>query len=828
MAFYPLNTPFINYYFYKAPFINDAYSLTNFAILSGGAGFAVNDVLILGGGTYTNPVVIQVTSILSGVITGFNITNNGKYTITPTVLTMLSTNGSGTGATFGTVISTPNLYPIGPNVPLAGGFIYFYEDENRTVQANTYSDVSDSDNPVVNPNPIQLGSSGDFPPIYMDDRLYYIVITDNTGDESNPVEVLEHYDPSDILSQRSAFNDNFIVNPQFNYPITFYKTSDEIGEITTEKTLVAFGWEFREDGNTESENYVYFEEILGLGIEGNPINQIVVDSRETSSSERTKDLVSYLGNVDFYNGDTLTFGAQMVNLFAGNTSVSISLELNYGKDGSDTQIVPLTTFTVGLTRRKYAYAFEVPEIAGKVVGEGNYLALLIKFSLLSISKVGITNVMCLPGSQLSAIFADEPYGFQKALILGEATEIKEAGLYENFSPYYYVDGKVIPYANTGDIILCPNNIAQPFRQKCDGSSLMIAEYNGQDIPYKRLYDKMGTLFGSSGSLIVTSNGNVVTFSSSIGARQLTAYTAGTTTFTVENTVIGLKFGIDLTDNGDLTVSGSFFDQFAPSQTNPTFPPTPIPMTTYVPSAASGLLTYWGAADDTVNPQNIEIATTAPGSGITNATFTINFTDPNPSNYKTRTVNIPYLPAPNNYMVTTSFIEFSTVDDNNRQPGGSATINQCIAFSVDGQYDWPLGITDDPSPRLFDIVPSQYTAVPFKSALSIHENIRTFVSTVANPFTWTVTVVSAPTAGQYFLYSSKTVDYYAWFSVNGGGVDPAVASRTGIEVPLTTGMTTTQIAAIIAETLNDAAYDVPAPSDLPALVGSSKVSWFITL
>jgi len=820
--FYPLNTPFINYYFYKAPFVNDAYSLTNLSVLSGGSGYALNDTVILGDGTYTNPAVIRVTGVTLGAITQFIITSNGKYSVTPTTFTQLATNGAGTGATFDGLVFAPNLYPIGPNVPLAGGFISFYEDENRTVRANTYSDVFDPQNPVVNPNPIQLGSSGDFPPIYMEDRLYYIVITDNTGDESNPVEVLEHFDPADSLAHASAFNDNFIVNPQFNYPITFYKTTDELGEITQPLTRPAWAWEFLEDEDTDSKNYITFEEILGLGIEGNPVNQMVIDCQETSSGETLKDARSYLGSVDFYNGNSLTFSAQMISLLVTPIPITISLEFNYGTNGSSSELIPLTVFNVGISRQKFAYSFRVPVIAGKTIGDGNYLALRIRLPLQTICKLGITNVMELPGIQPSAIFSDEPYGFSKAEILGEATQISTAGLYENYSPYYYKDGKIFPYANTGDIILCPLDITpQPFRHICDHASLKISDYNEAGIPYQRLYDKIGVVFGASGDLIVSSNNNVVTFSSAEGAREKTAYTAGTTTFVVTNTVIGLQFGISLVNNHDYTVTATFFDQFAPSQTTPTFGSAIDPSFS---NSGAGIMTYWGTAT-LISPTSFVFTTLAAGSGVTNASVLIDFISHNVNDYTTRRVNEPNPPFPP-FTQVSSFIEFASFAVNNRQPIGQYSVNQQILFSVDGSnYGYPGQVAPPPAAT---IASSQVIFVPFFSNLSVLDNIKTFVKIIANPFTWTVQVTVFPVAGTYFLYSSAAVDYYAWFTVDGAGTDPAVAGRTGVVIPIFSGQSTERVAEIIALTLNTATFNVPALTDLPALVASSKVSWFINL
>lgn len=44
------------------------------------------------------------------------------------------------------------------------------------------------------------------------------------------------------------------------------------------------------------------------------------------------------------------------------------------------------------------------------------------------------------------------------------------------------------------------------------------------------------------------------------------------------------------------------------------------------------------------------------------------------------------------------------------------------------------------------------------------------------------------AGKYFFISSTTTDYYVWFKESGGGADPAIGGRTGIEIAVNTGDT----------------------------------------
>lgn len=51
--------------------------------------------------------------------------------------------------------------------------------------------------------------------------------------------------------------------------------------------------------------------------------------------------------------------------------------------------------------------------------------------------------------------------------------------------------------------------------------------------------------------------------------------------------------------------------------------------------------------------------------------------------------------------------------------------------------------------------------------------------------------------KYFLFSSPSVNYYAWFNVNGGGVDPSVATRTGVEVACTGNESAIDLAVLAA-------------------------------
>ena len=57
-------------------------------------------------------------------------------------------------------------------------------------------------------------------------------------------------------------------------------------------------------------------------------------------------------------------------------------------------------------------------------------------------------------------------------------------------------------------------------------------------------------------------------------------------------------------------------------------------------------------------------------------------------------------------------------------------------------------------------------------------------------------------GTYFLVSSTATDYYVWFNLDGGSVDPMVAGRTGIPVAIATGNPSTTIASNIQNAIQN--------------------------
>lgn len=98
------------------------------AIVAGGTGYAVGDVVNLSGtgsGTATFVARIIVTSVAAGVVDGIRVESAGAYTISPdvTATSIATTGGLGTGATLTVTVDTPYAA-----VPVAGGSAYVVGD----------------------------------------------------------------------------------------------------------------------------------------------------------------------------------------------------------------------------------------------------------------------------------------------------------------------------------------------------------------------------------------------------------------------------------------------------------------------------------------------------------------------------------------------------------------------------------------------------------------------------------------------------------------------------------------------------------------------------
>lgn len=695
----------------------------------------------------------------------------------------------------------------GPNVPLAGGFIYTFDANDHSVQLPTYSSIDPT--LVENDNPIQLGQAGECPLFYLNDQLYYIVITGPDGDLQNPVATIDNYNPangSGNVTPSTANGDDFIVNGQFTYPITFYPlgADNTIGLITNTETVVAWGCEFLQDPGTTTKNIVVVNPVINQDIEGDPINELKLTSTDIDAGEETKDFRWELGPVNLLAGSTATFTTQLQNKLSGDVSVQLFLEKSFGNGNPANYVNPIPngTFTAGTEREKKSVVFDIPLDAGNEVTNGNYVAIRLRGPIGQICEFSITNVALFAGNVADPVYSPTSGSEEKSQILGNATRIEGAGLVENYSTYTYADGVIYPYADAGTMVICPVGSAQPFRVSCNGGELLVSGYTN-NIPNSRLYAVIGDMFGSSGDIIVTSNANNVIFTSGTGEVQNSTYSAGTTLFIMTNTTQGLRLGVSAVIQNANTVRVTWQGNFAPVQT----PPAGTPFG----AIDNGLMGNWFDASYLLVPITtsppITVNTVAAGSGSTQAVADVTFNSSSAINYKTDYLATKFL--------NINFLEFANFNSNTRgtYPG---SLNSLVFFNVDGSHN-SSGLNG-----------SKQVAVPLTSNMSIAQMMNAFKTTVANPFVWTMTVNQVPVAGAYFLYSSASVDYADYYIVDGIGSAPVLPGRTiGSGIQISSGDALETIAQKTAEAGNSLSYTLPAAADLPT-VPSADLAWYIHL
>lgn len=114
------------------------------AVVSGGSGYAVNDLITLTGGTFSVPTILRVTTVSATVITAVSIEQPGVYSVAPTdpVAQGSVSPAGGSAATFNLTYSTtvPNKYASAAVV--AGGGTGYATNDIITLAGGTYGQVT--------------------------------------------------------------------------------------------------------------------------------------------------------------------------------------------------------------------------------------------------------------------------------------------------------------------------------------------------------------------------------------------------------------------------------------------------------------------------------------------------------------------------------------------------------------------------------------------------------------------------------------------------------------------------------------------------------------
>ena len=147
------------------------------SIVTGGSGYAINDIVTAIGGIYTVPVSYTVTAVTAGVVTGLTITTSGQsnsYTVAPSNPVSFSTTGNGTGLTcnltFGTGIGGTGSYTVNGTQTVTSRTMYALNftvlpSSDGAFNGGTVVDIVDNYFVYNRPNTQQWGCSNILSPI---------------------------------------------------------------------------------------------------------------------------------------------------------------------------------------------------------------------------------------------------------------------------------------------------------------------------------------------------------------------------------------------------------------------------------------------------------------------------------------------------------------------------------------------------------------------------------------------------------------------------------------------------------------------------------------
>src|SRR6202790_3831830 len=232
--------------------------------------------------------------------------------------------------------------PPGPNIPLDGGKIYFYEDEDHSMPLDSWSDVSDPLNPVVNPWPLVLGGQGDFGVIYLEDRIYFIQIYSQEGILQ---WTINHFNPGGDTG--GSVNDalNYIPNGQFllhnDLPAT---DAFDAGQIRQSVTDIAYGgWTFnRPDASTATDIVTFdrYDEYVSSP-PGNPRYSAHVNCTQADPADVYKSISVKFPNVNRFASPVqqYTVGFSGIDNIESSTTVELYVRKNFGT-GGDAEVSP--------------------------------------------------------------------------------------------------------------------------------------------------------------------------------------------------------------------------------------------------------------------------------------------------------------------------------------------------------------------------------------------------------------------------------------------------------------------------------------------------------
>lgn len=667
-------------------------------------------------------------------------------------------------------------------LPLAGGLVTFYEDENRTIKKDIFMQSGSPPDYTYTAltNPVVLSSVGTFQddngnnilPYYFpydsqgNIQLYYITVyssVDNAGIVPAVLQFTRQGFPNSP-SQSSGADDtliNYIPNGQFLAHNDIAATlTTAAGQITQAVTDIAQGgWSFNRPNTSAATDLVTFPR-FGSAVTnptGNPRYAIQIVNSVPSVGDAYKDLRIRFNNVNTFASttDTFTFSFTAQSNTGSSIPVSIAVIKNFGTGGSAETRTPVGT-TFNLTTSEQIY--NIPIIFGtngsSTIGalDDDYVQIAISFPTASAFSAAVTDAVLTPGDVVLSAFPAQTDADMLARGIAGWMPTPKADGSDLFLPLRLTHtGLEFDSSEVGYPIpsfqLTPN-VGQLI---ANGNSYVNGGYSSDGIPYSRLFSKY---FSGSNNCCLFGTGYqfVNTYVSTIANQKLRLVNNlfGSTTVAADGTA-----------------------------------PTGFTFQTIITGLNTHAQGYIGAN----TPINNAI-------GIVNTVGSATASNAGTSGFS----------VSDSFDTTVSYHVFQCIPTAAAALANPSSAGKYWTFSTTAAFYMWFQITNetDPAPGGTGI------KVNLQGTESGNEVAAIIKGALNGSQTTLITCLAASSvpASSFFTFNTGAQGYYVWYTVGGVGTDPAPATRIGIKVALTGSETNVQVATKTQIALNS--YSVGTP------------------
>lgn len=671
--------------------------------------------------------------------------------------------------------------PPGPNIPLDFGKIYFYADEDHSIPLNSYSDVSDPNNPVINPWPLRLGGQGDCGVIYLEDRLYFIQIYSK---DDILQWTINHFNPGGDTGGSENDALNYIPNGQFllhnDLPATDVYEAGEIRQASTD--IAPGGWKFEHPDTSTAKDFVKFERYdeYVASPASNPRYSLRVQCTDFDVDDGFKLVRVKFPNVNRFASPTqqYTVGFSAIDNIDNASTVELYLTKNFGTDGSDQTSTLIETFTLSATMQQFHIAFNFGTNEGKVIGANDDDFVALDFRLRTDEELDLTMVDFLQesGNIINPIYPETPQRFDVKEALGGGFPVPSYdGSDFLLSPILTADGWVYDHSVVGSVMtqtipcdppngLYPNALGYIYG---NGAQYPTEGYFPGGVPCSRLQSKyMNRSFPNDlDDEIMPRYGTGADFITAIFANYTAPPAAANSNMIIRNNKTGT-----VTDFANGTPSPGFtFNNVSSGAVNTNSKGF---------YTASNSFWIWGNA---IGAPTINIDAGTSG-------FTVNQVRGSAATKPLALVS-NVLPATG---LAGKYFRF-----------GNTTTTFYIWFKVNGAGS-------DPAPGGTGI------EVDLLSAWDALTVMRILVDVVTGLKVTSIIAVagSAILAGSYFTLYAAANEYYVWFEKDGAGTDPAPPGKIPIKVSIESSYDAAHVSGASLLAINSKYFAVP---DLRGLI-----------